>query len=311
MRTLFIALILTISSQSVTSACCLFPWLPTYSAGYPGFGMGYPTAAPAYNYGYQGYNGCNSCSYAPAVSSCGGCSPCGMSSCGGCSTCTGTGVIANYGAITNCAPGEIRNLPIIDEGVPARDDYEDDREFRSNRDDDRRDRDLRDERNDRGNAIDPPRGRDDRMRTDDFGGGRGRDEGSTYRREDRDPAGDADDAWLRRPMTDPAGDPDPAAPSFESMRKPPITDPENGASPEDTEMLAPESETSQAYRLPLLANDRQRSNVFEVSRLRRASEKSVIRFASQQKRPQVSDSQKRNQPVRWISAPMPVGRVRS
>lgn len=246
----------------------------------------------------------------------GGCSNCGVASYGGCSTCAGTGVITNYGTISNCAPGEIRNSPVIDDNVPG---YEDDREFRSDPVEDRRDRNLR---NDRVDDLDRPLRRDDNMRTDDFGGmglDRNRGTGDTYRREDSTPADDEDE-WLRRPMTDPAPEAD--QPPFESRQKPPITDPqgdastssdesEEAATPEDTEMLAPEKDTTQAFRVPLLAHDRQRSNIFEVSRLRRANEKPAVRFASRKKSSQVSDSQKRNQSVQWISAPMPVGRVRS
>ncbi|MEQ9409508.1 MAG: hypothetical protein RIK87_17365 [Fuerstiella sp.] len=76
------------------SACCLFPFFPTYRAGYGGWGYAY---APAYNYGYSApysvsYGGSAACCGSSCGSSCCGTSCCGTSCCG--SSCAGGSCIS-------------------------------------------------------------------------------------------------------------------------------------------------------------------------------------------------------------------------
>ena len=92
----FAAILATISMTLQASACCLFPFLPTYAPVYGGYGCGYRGfgfAAPAYySAGYYGASSaCNTC----CTTSC-----CPTSTCG--SSCS------------SCVPTEVRNKAVPD-----------------------------------------------------------------------------------------------------------------------------------------------------------------------------------------------------
>ena len=114
----FSAIALCLLSVESVSASSMFGYYPTYSTGYYGWGSGYAYAQPYYGYsnyryasnGYRscGYGGCNSgCgTVAPYTVSYGGCnSGCGTAvRYGGCNTACGTcGTTVSYGCgISNC-----------------------------------------------------------------------------------------------------------------------------------------------------------------------------------------------------------------
>jgi hypothetical protein len=102
----FSAIALCLLMTPSASAWCLFPYYPTYGAGYGGWGAGYAYAPRAYNnyryagYGYRGYSYAGYGGFSSACGTCGTAASC--SSCNsGCSTCTTT---AGYGGcgISNC-----------------------------------------------------------------------------------------------------------------------------------------------------------------------------------------------------------------
>ena len=102
----FSAIALCLLMAPSASAWSLFPYYPTYGAGYGGWGAGY-AYAPRSFYGYNnyryagyGYRGYSYAGYGGFNSACGTCGTCGTaascSSCNsGCSTCTTT---AGYGS---------------------------------------------------------------------------------------------------------------------------------------------------------------------------------------------------------------------
>lgn len=167
---LFTAFALTAFGSSA-SACCLFPFFPTYSAGYPSFGLARPiipasnyySASYAPSYGYYGGQsfagsncgtGCCDTGYTtnypsfPITNSCGGCNTgCGQcnSGCGQCQTGFGQ-YSAGFGTINGCASGNCAGLNCI--GTEIRSRPEPDSEF------DRRESDPRTFENDRDSDLD-------------------------------------------------------------------------------------------------------------------------------------------------------------
>lgn len=339
---LLTATVVTVALVS-TSSACWFPFFPTYSAGYAGWG--YP--APAYNYasyapsfGYQQSYGYSPISYGvPYSASYGGfsstcCNTCGLSSC--CGTCGNSGAIgfASYGSgcasdcvSANCIPSDVVNKPVPDSvgGGAA---------------DDRRDlpktyeppqaKDPLDDRapwpGDRTPALDGGRG-------DDFG--RGRSEGAGTG-SDRGlpnptdgwgsgrPGGASDGGGMfdeldRNGRKVPMSDPELSEPALidQTGYKPPMSDPmklEEGtgeeASPatEDPDLIAPEAPVESALRSSIFyaSNTNFRSSHFDVLRPQRTVGNSNQRAPVTQ----ISTSKKIQQAPRWISVPMPVGRER-
>ncbi|MEO1980611.1 MAG: hypothetical protein ABGZ23_13805 [Fuerstiella sp.] len=107
------AIALCLLSMESVSAASMFGYYPTYSTGYYGWGSGYAYARPNYgyaNYGYRnwgypssGYRNCGYASYGGCNS---GCGTCGTAvSYGGCNSGCGTcGTVVRYGGcgVSNC-----------------------------------------------------------------------------------------------------------------------------------------------------------------------------------------------------------------
>lgn len=245
---LLTATIVTVAIASSSSACW-FPFFPTYSAGYAGWGFpapAYSYASYAPSYGYQ-----NNCNYAPSASygvpysaSYGGfstsmgCNTCGQSSC--CGTCNNISTVgfANYGAgcannclSTNCIPSDIVNKPVADPIGGASD---------RNRpaDDNRNSRPADDNTRERPSTYEPPRandppeplwpsGRDSGSRDSDRSG----DFGPRRSREGTDSGGlidNPDRAWERSGAGE-GTDNTEGNPLFreDRVRKPPMGEPED------------------------------------------------------------------------------------
>lgn len=222
---------------SSASACCLFPLFPTYSAGYPSFGVArpfYPAAnyysasfAPSYGYyggqAFSGSNcatGCNNLGYTANYASFAPSNSCGQcnTGCGQCNTGCGQ-CVSGFGSFSGCANGncagsncigtEIRSRPEPDADF----DRQDPRTFGS---EDDRDRDLnRDRRDDldydRRNPDTTPR--TNPMDDDSFGRSDAPDSRGNWNPadDDRDSFDRRDTAPLRNdgrdfdPMADPLG----------------------------------------------------------------------------------------------------------
>ncbi|MCR9199481.1 MAG: hypothetical protein NXI04_12615 [Planctomycetaceae bacterium] len=356
MRTLAAALALFVCTAS--SSACLFPFYPTYSTGYYGWGngwgnrCGYP-AYPAYRYAgyapagvsYAPYGGCASGACGVPYSagyvgySNGCCNTCGMSSCcGGCSTCGTTGCSAN------CLPSG----SVITDPTP---DPLSDKTFRdSEYDRDRRDREPLDDdfgAGGRSSRPDP---------ADDFGATGGSRDWEPNRRTAPDPLDDnfgSDNMFgeseSRKPPMDeprefgadpPADDSDADSGVIDrSANKPPVSDPlegegagepagtgegapaggEDGATPaagegdsetggtaaeDDEDLLPPERPVSVSPR---------RRMIFASQSATRSSLHDVVRPGFARRAPattRVSSSEPKQAAPRWISVPMPAGRVR-
>lgn len=299
------------------SACCLFPWMPTYS-GYGGYGCNYRPMG----YGYAGW-GYRNCGYvaAPCAVSC---NPCCESSCCG-SSCG-----------SSCIPGGVRKEPVPDDisrEKRSRDNDDGDRTFRG-----------RDFGDDSDFGTDPTfgseSGRGDagddfgRGSGSDFGGGEaerwtpgggtdGSGTGSGTLLDDIPDGSDFGGSSSRKPPTDvPEATDDSdgsAADDFESTehgtRKPPVSDPiheseagDSSSGEDSTEFLSPSRRAGRttADRRFLTHRELRSSHFGVVSARRLALDRKPV--ASEAKA--LSSGVKKDPSPRWISVPMPAGRVR-
>lgn len=358
---LFAAFALTAFGSSA-SACCLFPFFPTYSAGYPSFGVARPiipapnyysaSYAPAFGYygasAYSGGNyaaGCCNTGYVtnygafPTLNSCGQCN----TGCGTCNSCCGQ-YSSGFGTVGGCANGncagsncvgtEIRSRPEPDSEFNQRDrdprTFENDRDRRDDSDYDRRapvdsDRpdplgpDSFDRANDPSNDQNDwnPSGNDrrnNRVRPNDASGidpmgdfdlnGRGTAPGF-------DELNGADDFLGRKPAvgdgaiaptTDPMNEP-----VNRSSRKPPMSDPVDAETEEGEVPFEIDRDPTDV--LPKTDESEAKTTSIHEGR-------SFVRLAGHSSAPQksaskqISANQKKQRPVRWISLPVPAGRVR-
>lgn len=329
----FVAVCSLMTICSSASACCLFPFFPTYSAGYPMFGLAppvYPAAnyysaayAPSYSYGGPSYysGGCStgcgtnySASYG-SYSTSGCCNEC-VSGCGTIGGCAGGNCMGS-----NCVGTEIRSRPEPDPQLDrdprtfGNDDY--DRDLIDNRRDD-----LYDDRNRR---DDPPRR--DPMDDDSFGRTRG-DSNTRDSSDDWSPSSGFDDPLLNNdrggsgtgfddplyrdgrkpPMDDgtmaPAADPmnDPII--DRSSRKPPMsapvieeepTDSDDGRNPSD---LLPSADDAE----PKSTSIKEATSFVRLAGYSRQKERATSS--------QISSSRNKQRAPRWISLPAPAGRIR-
>lgn len=305
------------------SACCLFPWLPTYGGYGYGYGCGYRSCgyAPApYSVGYGCYSGCSTC----GQSACSACSTCG-SSCGSyCGSSCGSACGGSCGAT------EVRKEPAPD---PI---------SRDRRNDDR------DKTFQGGNYNnDPARSRDDSTgdfgagtRSDDFGagtstsdeadrwspGGSGEEAEKPFGLDDIPNGSDFDGSSSRKPATDGLGesgtvdDGAGTGPVDFEARKPPVGEPvddsnggkadaseTSGTEVDSTDFLTPPADVEGAVRpAGLLSARESRSSHFGVitrTRLATGSTQSAARATM------ISSGRTKQAPVRWISVPRPADRV--
>lgn len=360
---------------SSASAFALFPFFPTYSAGYPSYGFGGPTYtganfysasyAPAFGFAgrpaFWGGNSAGCCNTGPTVNyaafqapqTCGQCNTgCGQcnTGCGQCNTgcghCNaGFGSFSGY-ASGNCADGncvgancigtEIRSRP-----EPDQDFDRDDRRTFGTDDNPRRESefDRRDDPNYNRRAIDSnqpdPLGNDsfnrsttppdpldtdadtdwnpsagsrrgsDRLdnsrRRDDFGGG-GSAPGFNDFRDPEDflgrkpPLDEIGTEATPNPLTDPAID--------HSARKPPVSFPIG----EEGQQVDPSDFLPKASDLEAKATSFHEGRSFvRLAGYSAGQQKSA---ASQVSSSQVSSSRSKQRTPRWISLPVPAGRVR-
>lgn len=344
MRILLAVLVSAVAAVPV-SAHCMFPFFPSYSAGYYGWG------APAYAAGYS--PGFYSASYAPMQYGYGGgapysasyagygssscCpSPCAQTSCcnnlcgGGCASCTGS----------DCIPSEVRKEPIPDPLSRDRDLLDD----RSNsgtgsgRDYESRELDPRDQFNRPGTGgssgsnlnSDPDRW------TPPGTGSRSNSAAPTYG-SDRDLLNN-DRSYRSDPGNEPSlfgADPEPerngpaaTEPMEFNARKPPMSIPVDESQPTESQPTEPpaveENLGTESSPQDFLAPDMSRASQSSMMQARltdsqlRSSHVDVLSMQRLAGRPasgfvqatQVSSSQKSARPAQWISVPLSAGRIR-
>lgn len=334
---ILLALIVSAAFTPQASACCLFPFFPTYSAGYygwgapaysAGYGPGYYSAGYApmqYGYGggmmysasYAGFSSNTSCCPSPCVQD-----ACCGSSCGGCSSCTSG----------NCTPTEVRKEPVPDplsnerdssDKRPGREGYDStvpdplDTFSRPNRGTDG----LTDPDLGGGGSQWTPPGTGGR-RTEPggtFGGGSDPLDDRTFRggsgteapffNQDPDPSSGTPGGTINRgankpPMNLPIDEAaEPETPVLEQSSE---EDAGTEVRPED--FLAPETGNTTASRLrPLLSDLQARSSHSDVLSMQRLAGRSN---SSRTQATQISSSKPQQKPAQWISVPLPAGRVR-
>lgn len=318
-----------------TSACGLFPFLPTYG-GY-GYGYGGYVSCGYYGYSSCGYRGCGYI----ASPCCTPCSSCCTTSCG--SSCD-----------NSCGATEVRKEAIPDSNFDQKRSDDDDRRGRTFRGGDS-ETDSDDDDRSRSRSFGSGRDAAPGTRSDDFGTESGSESGQgdagrwTPPGADRSNSREFGDSLLDRiPGSDEFGDSSSQKPLTEGLdgsgistpdagtesgsseiidhgaRRPPITAPveeggsnqnsgsetETGIESGSTEFLGPDGTArSSATDRRFLTNRDLRSSHFGVisaPRLAGESDRSVGASSSTA----ISSGKKRTTPVRWISVPAPGGSVR-
>lgn len=331
-----LATILITAIPQTGSACCLWPFFPTYAAGYGGYGY------PAYGYAPAYYGG-----YAPAgYGNCGSCGSCGYAAPTYTSGYAGYGISCGSGCCESSSCGSIIAAP-VSSGKPVPDPISD------------RDRDNRtyepprDDREpldgfDRSDSLDRDR---DRLNSNgDWDRSRDRDRGFELDRDldtnmpdfdrNRSDLNNLNDTAPFRGSNRPEIDSDIEPPTIDrSSNKPPMNTPveedtpvppaseSNGSQPEEPannategasgdggeetapeDLLPPEQGATSASANRMQLTERElRSSHYDVRNIRRLAWTSRTRPA---KVTQISSSQNKQHPLQWISVPLPEGRNR-
>ncbi|MEZ6132773.1 MAG: hypothetical protein R3C59_29240 [Planctomycetaceae bacterium] len=346
-RMITIVASLILAGSSSVSACCLFPFFPTYSAGYAPWGAGWGSAYRPVSYGYGASYGMTNCcptgtcgtsytaSYAGFSSmgySSGGC----CSSCGpvcGCGSSCGGSCVSGCGS--DCIGTESRKVPEPDRNYDSP--SAEPRTF----EDRTRDKELEDgfsrpgttdDRRPLNDSNDPEwlKRRDDTTRP--FGTESGTGTGTFDSRpfEDRNPPDTLDNRSFRPADEQPvvpeatehnAKKPEITTPMVLPESSTPAASPTETTTPEDTvppatDTDAPGTETDAADFLAPPAGDdpaaetdpaSARNSHFEVLAMKRLA---AGTRSSTKSATQLSSSRRESRSPRWISVPLPAGRAR-